>query len=45
MRPSEILPRHREAIRQIVLQSGMENPRLFGSVLHDDDIDGSDLDL
>jgi predicted nucleotidyltransferase len=45
MRPSEVLPKHRDAIRQIVLQSGMANPRLFGSVIHGDDIDGSDLDL
>jgi uncharacterized protein len=45
MRPSEVLPQHRETIRRIVLESGMTNPRLFGSVLHGDDIDGSDLDI
>ena len=45
MRPSEALPRHRETIRQLVLQAGMANPRVFGSVLHGDDEDGSDLDL
>ena len=45
MRPSEILPRHREAIRQLVLEAGMANPRVFGSVLHGDDEEGSDLDL
>ena len=45
MRPSEVLPKHRETIRQIVFQSGMSNPRLFGSALHGDDIDGSDLDI
>jgi hypothetical protein len=28
-----------------VLQAGMANPRVFGSVLHGDDEDGSDLDL
>jgi len=45
MRPSEVLPKHRDAIRQMVLKSGMANPRLFGSVIHGDDADGSDLDL
>jgi hypothetical protein len=45
MRPSEVLPQHRETIRRIVLEFGMTNPRLFGSVLHGDDIDGSDLDI
>jgi predicted nucleotidyltransferase len=29
----------------MVLDSGMANPRLFGSVVHGDDVDGSDLDL
>ena len=45
MRPSEVLPRHRETIRQLVLQAGMANPRIFGSVLHGEDKDGSDLDI
>jgi predicted nucleotidyltransferase len=45
MRPSEVLPQHRETIRQLVMQAGMANPRVFGSVLHGDDEDGSDLDL
>ncbi|MGA2352311.1 MAG: nucleotidyltransferase family protein [Terracidiphilus sp.] len=45
MRPSEVLPQHRETIRQLVTQAGMANPRVFGSVLHGDDEDGSDLDL
>lgn len=45
MRPSEVLPEHRDAIRRMVLDSGMANPRLFGSVVHGDDADGSDLDL
>jgi hypothetical protein len=45
MRPSEVLPQHREAIRQLVIQAGMANPRVFGSVLHGDDEEGSDLDL
>jgi hypothetical protein len=45
MRPSEVLPQHREAIRRMVLNSGMANPRLFGSVVHGDDLEDSDLDL
>jgi hypothetical protein len=45
MKPSEALPKHRETIRQLVLQAGMANPRVFGSVLHGDDEDDSDLDL
>lgn len=45
MRPSDVLPRYRDAIRRMVLESGMANPRLFGSVVHGDDADGSDLDL
>ena len=45
MRPSEVLPQHRDTIRQLVLEAGMANPRVFGSVLHGDDEEGSDLDL
>jgi predicted nucleotidyltransferase len=45
MRPSEVLPKHRDTIRQLVLQAGMANPRVFGSVLRGEDQDGSDLDL
>jgi hypothetical protein len=45
MRPSEVLPQHRETIRQLVLQAGMANPRVFGSVLHGEDSEESDLDL
>ena len=45
MRPSEILPLHRERIRQLVLEAGMANPRVFGSVVRGEDTEGSDLDL
>ena len=45
MRPSEAIQEHREAIRRIVRENRSENPRVFGSVLHGDDVDGSDLDL
>jgi predicted nucleotidyltransferase len=45
MRPSEALPRHRETIRQLVLQAGMANPRVFGSVVRGEDREDSDLDI
>jgi predicted nucleotidyltransferase len=45
MRPSEALPRHRDTIRQLVLQAGMANPRVFGSVLRGEDREDSDLDI
>jgi len=45
MRPSEAVPQHSETIRQLVIQAGMANPRVFGSVLHGEDQEDSDLDL
>ena len=45
MRPSEILPQHRETIRQLVIQAGMANPRVFGSVVRGEDREDSDLDI
>jgi len=45
MRPSEVLPKHRETIRQLVAEAGMANPRVFGSVLHGEDTEESDLDI
>lgn len=45
MRPSEACWKHREAIRRIVASHGVANPRVFGSVLHGDDTEDSDLDL
>ena len=45
MRPSEVLLTHRDAIRQLVLQLGMANPRIFGSVVRGEDVDDSDLDI
>jgi hypothetical protein len=45
MRPSEVLPKHRETIRRLVSEAGMSNPRVFGSVLHGEDQEGSDLDI
>lgn len=45
MKPSEVFEQHRELIRRLVAEAGMTNPRLFGSALHGDDVEGSDLDL
>jgi len=45
MRPSEVLPIHRERIRQLVLEAGMANPRVFGSVVRGEDNEDSDLDI
>ena len=45
MRPSDVLPQYRETIRQLVLEAGMANPRVFGSVLRGQDSERSDLDL
>lgn len=45
MRPSEALRRHRETIRGAIARSQTRNPRVFGSVLRGDDVEGSDLDL
>ena len=45
MKPSIALERNREAIHRIVASNRGTNPRVFGSVLHGTDHDGSDLDL
>ena len=45
MKPSEALKLHREEIRHIAEQNHTRNPRVFGSVLHGNDREGSDLDL
>lgn len=45
MKPSEALQRHRAAVRQAAQRFKTANPRVFGSVLHGVDHDGSDLDL
>lgn len=45
MKPSLVLQQNREAIRQAIARYPVRNPRVFGSVLHDRDADGSDLDL
>lgn len=45
MKPSEALNAHRQAIRHIVQQNHACNARIFGSVLHGNDTNTSDLDL
>jgi len=45
MRPSEALNLYRETIRQLVLDAGMANPRVFGSVVRGEDDQDSDLDI
>jgi uncharacterized protein len=45
MKPSDALRRHRSEIRCVVEQYGACNARVFGSVVHGNDSDDSDLDL
>jgi hypothetical protein len=45
MRPSEALSLHRTRIREIALSHRVSGVRVFGSALHGDDTDDSDLDL
>lgn len=45
MRPSTALELNRNAVREAISRFRTVNPRIFGSVLHGTDRDGSDLDL
>ena len=45
MKPSTAFHSHRDAIRRIVESHRACNARVFGSVVHGDDTDASDLDL
>lgn len=45
MKPSNALQTNREAIRRVVEAHRACNPRVFGSVLHGADAEGSDLDI
>jgi predicted nucleotidyltransferase len=45
MKPSEALAAHRDELRRIIARHGVVRPRVFGSVVHGDDTDDSDLDL
>ncbi|NEE01703.1 helix-turn-helix domain-containing protein [Phytoactinopolyspora halotolerans] len=44
-RPSSALAAHRDEVRRLARDFGMENPRVFGSAARGDDSPGSDLDL
>lgn len=45
MRPSVVLDKKRNLVREATFRFRAANPRVFGSVLHGTDKDGSDLDL
>jgi len=45
MKPSTAYQQHRDTIRLIVERHNGRNPRIFGSVLHGEDTEESDLDL
>ena len=45
MKPSDALHTHHAAIRKVVESHRARNARVFGSVLHGSDTEGSDLDL
>lgn len=45
MKPSIALACHRETIRRVVAAHRARNPRVFGSVIHGQDTDSSDLDI
>ena len=45
MKPSEALASNRAAIRQVVESHRARNARVFGSVLHGQDTDSSDVDI
>ncbi len=45
MRPSIALKNKREEVLEIISRYTVANPRVFGSVLHGTDTEGSDLDI
>ena len=45
MKPSLALQSHRNAIRSVVELHHARNARVFGSVAHGNDVEGSDLDI
>jgi uncharacterized protein len=45
MKPSLALNLKRDAVREATHRCRAANPRVFGSVLHGNDLEGSDLDL
>ncbi|MHB8254263.1 MAG: HepT-like ribonuclease domain-containing protein [Acidiferrobacter sp.] len=45
MKPSEALEGHRDAVLRIAAGLGAQNVRVFGSILHGEDTESSDVDL
>jgi hypothetical protein len=45
MKPSEALESHRDAVLRIAARLGAKNVRVFGSILHGEDTESSDVDL
>ena len=45
MRPSEALRGHRDSVLRIAASLGARNVRVFGSVMHGEDTEESDVDL
>lgn len=45
MKPSTALAKNRDAVREAMGRFRASNPRVFGSVLHGTDRQGSDLDI
>jgi hypothetical protein len=45
MRPSIAFEKNRGLVRELVARRKATNPRIFGSVLHGTDKDGSDVDI
>lgn len=45
MRPSEVLEKNRQAIREATKRFNAANPRVFGSVARGEDRPGSDIDI
>lgn len=45
MKPSEALQNYRAELREIVARHGAARPRVYGSIVHGNDTDDSDLDL
>lgn len=45
MRPSEVLEKNRQAIRDVTARHKATNPRVFGSVARGEDGPDSDLDI
>jgi uncharacterized protein len=45
MKPSTALNQYRDSIRSVVMSHRGANPRVFGSVVHGNDTEQSDLDI